>query len=60
MSAPAPQLLLRKASGSSNATVDQPSDQANVRQRARRTEGNGSASKSGKGKGALDKQTPSK
>ncbi|KAG6010884.1 hypothetical protein E4U21_002553 [Claviceps maximensis] len=53
MSAPAPQLLLRKASGTSNAT-DQPSDQANVRQRTRRSEVN---TKSGKGKGVVEKQT---
>ncbi|KAG6212164.1 hypothetical protein E4U35_000089 [Claviceps purpurea] len=94
MSAAAPQILLRKASGTSNATaVGQPSDQANVRQRVRnqtfplqklwpagrtmkihpepiltmsdkastrRGEANGSASKSGKGKGAVDQQGPSK
>ncbi|KAG5971732.1 hypothetical protein E4U56_006620 [Claviceps arundinis] len=84
MSAAAPQILLRKASGTSNATVGQPSDQANVRQRklwpagkimkihpepvltmgdkasTRRGESNGSASKSGKGKGAVDQQGPSK
>ncbi|KAG6056472.1 hypothetical protein E4U17_002171 [Claviceps sp. LM77 group G4] len=84
MSAAAPQILLRKASGTSNATVGQPSDQANVRQRklcpagrtlnihpepiltmgdkasTRRGEANGSASKSGKGKGAVDQQGPSK
>ncbi|KAG5974562.1 hypothetical protein E4U58_002835 [Claviceps cyperi] len=93
MSAAAPQILLRKASGTSNATVGQPSDQANVRQRVRnqtfplqklwpagrtmkvypepiltmgdkastrRGEANGSASKSDKGKGAVDQQGPSK
>ncbi|KAG6103297.1 hypothetical protein E4U14_006331 [Claviceps sp. LM454 group G7] len=93
MSAAAPQILLRKASGTSNATIGQPSDQANVRQRVRnqtfplqrlwpvgkilkihpepiltmgdkastrRGEANGSASKSGKGKGAVDQQGPSK
>ncbi|KAG5973717.1 hypothetical protein E4U55_000314 [Claviceps digitariae] len=60
MSAPAPQLLLRKASGTSNAAVDQPSDEATTRQKARRNELNSNASKSGKGKGAVDKQAPSK
>ncbi|KAG5932653.1 hypothetical protein E4U53_001233 [Claviceps sorghi] len=35
MSAPAPQVLLRKASGTSNAAGEQPSDQASVRQRNR-------------------------
>ncbi|KAG6037669.1 hypothetical protein E4U41_004856 [Claviceps citrina] len=69
MSAPAPQLLLRKANGMSNGTAGQPSDQASMKQRhmtltgsekARRVEVNSNTSKSGKSKGAVDKRGPSK
>ncbi|QPG97866.1 hypothetical protein C2857_006954 [Epichloe festucae Fl1] len=60
MPAPAPQVLSRKANGTSCVTPGQVSDQASVRKRAKGTEENSIASKPGKGKGAVDKRGSAK